>query len=147
MGDLSDPSTKLGQSPMRSPTVFNFFHPGYVQPDSGLAQQGLAAPELEITDESSVPGYVNFMQRAISGSGISDVKASYTALTPLATDSAALLAELNLVLAANQIPAATLATLATALNTIAATTDAGKLNRVYAALTLVMASPAYIAQK
>jgi uncharacterized protein (DUF1800 family) len=147
VGDLSDPATKLGQSPMRSPTVFNFFHPGYIQPGSGLSQLGLTSPELEITDESTVAGYVNFMQNAIAGSGISDVKANYAALTPLATDSAALLAELNLVLAANQIPAATLAALKTALDTIAVTTDTGKLNRVYAALTLVMASPSYIAQK
>jgi uncharacterized protein (DUF1800 family) len=147
VGDLSDPSTKLGQSPMRSPTVFNFFHPGYVPPDGALAAQGLTAPELEITDESSVAGYINFMQRAISGSGISDVKANYTALTAMATDSAALLAELNLVLAANQIPATTLATLKTALDSISVSTDAGKLNRVYAAVTLVMAAPAYIAQK
>ncbi len=147
VGDLSDPSSKLGQSPMRSPTVFNFFHPGYAPPDGALAAQKLLAPELEITDESTVAAYVNFMQKAISGTGINDVKGNYASLMLLVGDTNALLAELNLVLAANQIPAATLAALATALNTIAVTTDAGKNNRVYAAITLVMASPAYIAQK
>ena len=34
-----------------------------------------------------------------------------------------------------------------ALDTIPATTDAGKLNRIHAALTLVLASPEYIVQK
>ena len=28
----SDPATRLGQSPLRSPSVFNFFRPGYVPP-------------------------------------------------------------------------------------------------------------------
>ena len=147
LGDLSDPATKLGQSPLRSPSVFNFFRPGYVPPNSGIASLGLAAPEFQITTESSVAGYVNFMQRAVAGNGIGDVRASYTSLTAIATDSAALLAEINLVLAAGQVSAATLATLKTALDTISVTTDAGKLNRVHAALVLVLAAPEYIAQK
>ena len=54
---------------------------------------------------------------------------------------------INLVLAAGQVPAARLATLKTALDTISASTDTGKLNRVKAALTLVLAAPEYIAQK
>ncbi len=147
IGDLSDPATRLGQSPMRSGSVFNFFRPGYVPPGSELATQGLTAPEFQITNESSIPGYVNYMQKAISGVGVSDLKADYSALLALVNDSMALLNELNLVLASNQIPAATLATLQTALDSIAVTTDTGKNNRVYAAITLVMASPAYIAQK
>lgn len=147
IGDLSDPATRLGQSPMRSGSVFNFFRPGYVPPGSELANQGLTAPEFQITNESSIPGYVNFMQKAISGVGVSDLKADYSSLLALVSDSMALLNELNLVLASNQIPAATLATLQSALDSISVTTDTGKNNRVYAAITLVMASPAYIAQK
>ncbi|MBC7602229.1 MAG: DUF1800 domain-containing protein [Ramlibacter sp.] len=147
IGDLSDPGARLGQSPMRSPSVFNFFRPGYVPPTSMIASQGLVAPEFQITTESSIAGYVNYMQRAVNGQGISDVRADYTALQAIATDSASLLAEINLVLAAGQIPAARLATLKTALDTIVATTDTGKLNRVKAAMTLVLAAPEYIAQK
>lgn len=147
VGDLSDPATKLGQSPMRSASVFNFFRPGYVPPGSDLSGLGLVAPEFQITNESSIPGYVNFMQRAVSGVGIGDVRANYASLLAVVADSAALLAELNLVLAANQLPAATLASLKTALDTVAVNTDAGKLNRIYAAMVLVMASPSYIAQK
>ena len=112
-----------------------------------LATQGLVAPEFQIATESSVAGYVNYMQRAIAGNGIGDVRVSYTGLTALAADSSALLAEVNLVLAAGQLSAATLATLKAALDTITATTDAGKLNRVQAALLLVMAAPEYIVQK
>ena len=147
INDLSDPATKLGQSPMRSPSVFNFFRPGYVPPNSAIASLGLTAPEFQITTESSVAGYVNFMQKTVSGVNVGDVKTDYPTLLPLATDSRALLDELNLVLAANQIPAATLSTLATALDSIAVTSDAGKLNRIWAALTLVLAAPEYIVQK
>jgi uncharacterized protein (DUF1800 family) len=147
INDLSDPATRLGQSPMRSPSVFNFFRPGYVPPNSAIAAGGLAAPEFQITTESSVAGYVNFMQSAVSGVSVGDVKTGYPTLLPLAADSRALLAELNLVLAANQLSATTLATLATALDSIAAATDSGKLNRIWASLTLVLASPEYIVQK
>ncbi len=147
VGDLSDPATRLGQSPMRSSSVFNFFRPGYVPPNSAIATLGLAAPEFQITTESSVAGYVNYMQRAVAGTGVGDLRADYTSLLALVTDSAALLAEINLVLAAGQVPSARLTTMKTALDTISVSTDTGKNNRVYAALTLMLAAPEYIAQK
>ena len=147
IGDLSDATTRLGQSPMRSPTVFNFFRPGYVPPGSALAAAGLAAPELQIANETSVAGYLNFMQRAIAGFGVGDLQADYSSLLALADDARALLDELNLVLAAGQVPAATLAMLQQALDTIAPGNDSARRNRVLAALLMVLAAPEYIAQK
>ena len=144
IGDLSDPATKLGQSPLRAPSVFNFFRPGYVPPNTGIGAR--TAPEFQITTESSVAGYLNFMQGCI-GSGIAGLRADDAALRPLAADPAALLAELNLLLAAGQLSAATLGALKTALDTIAVATPAGIDNRLRAAVMLVMASPEYIAQK
>jgi len=108
IGDLSDPATRLGQSPLRAPSVFNFFRPGYVPPNSPLGDRSLAAPEFQITTESSVAGYVNFMQKNIA-SGIAGMKADYAAIAPFVDDSAALLAELNVLLAAGQLSAPTLA--------------------------------------
>ena len=147
IGDLSDPAARLGQSPMHSGSVFNFFRPGYVPPGTAIATRGLSGPEFQITTESSVAGYVNYMQRVISGSGTGDVKANYSSLLALVGSSANLLAEINQVLACSQLSAATLSQIQPALDSIAVTTDAGKLNRIYAALTLVMASPEYITQK
>lgn len=147
IGDLSSASTRLGQSPLRSPTVFNFFRPGYVPPGTSLAQAGLTAPELQITNESSVAAYVNFMQRAVVGLGVGDLQADYASLLSLAGSAPALLDEINLVVAAGQLSGSTLAMLATALSSIDASTDTGKRNRIYAALTLVMAAPEYIVQK
>ena len=146
IGDLSDPATRLGQSPLRAPSVFNFFRPGYVPPNSAIGDRALAAPEFQITTESSVAGYVNFMQRNIAN-GIAGMKADYGVLSGLISDSAALLAELNVLLAAGELSAATLASLKTALDSIATTTVAGQNNRLYAAITLVMAAPEYITQK
>lgn len=147
IGDLSDPANRLGQSPMRSPSVFNFFRPGYVPPGGPLATAGLTCPELQIANETSVAGYLNFMQRAINGSSVGDVVADYSSLLALVNDSRALLAELNLVLAAGQIPPSTLASLQAALDTIAVRTDAARRNRMLAAMLLVLAAPEYIAQK
>ncbi len=144
--NTTDPGTRLGQSPGRSPSVFNFFRPGYVPPNSDIGTHALVAPEFQITNESSVVGYVNYMQRAVS-TGIADVRADYTSLLPLVTSSQALLTELNLLLAAGQLSAATLAPIQTALDSINVSTDAGKNNRLYAALTLVLAAPEFITQK
>ncbi|MBC7618095.1 MAG: DUF1800 domain-containing protein [Candidatus Saccharibacteria bacterium] len=147
VGDLSDPASRLGQSPMRSTSVFNFFRPGYVPPGSDLSRQSFQAPEFQITSESSIAGYMNFMQKVLSGASLSDLKPDYSSVLALIADTTALLNELNLVFASNQIPQSTLDTLKTALDTIAVTTDSGKNNRMYAAILLVMAAPAYIAQK
>ena len=87
------------------------------------------------------------MQRVVSGQGLGDVRANYDGLTAIAGDSTALLNEINLVLAGGQVSAGTVGTLKVALDTIPANSDAGRLNRVQAALVLVLASPEYIVQK
>ncbi len=146
VGNTSDPASRLGQSPLRSSSVFNFFRPGYVPPNSAIGSAGLVAPEFQITNESSVVGYVNFMQNTVS-KGAGDVKADYSALLPLADTAQALLDELNVVLAAGQLSAATLAVMKGALDSMPAATDPARLNRIYAALVLVLAAPEFIIQK
>ncbi|MEB0137788.1 MULTISPECIES: DUF1800 domain-containing protein [unclassified Undibacterium] len=146
VGNTSDPASRLGQSPLRSSSVFNFFRPGYVPPNSAIATASLVAPEFQITNESTVIGYVNYMQRLVS-LGNSDLVPDYSSLLPLADTPAALLAEINLVLAAGQLSAATLAALVTAVSTLASGTDAKRSNRIYAALTLVLAAPEFIVLK
>lgn len=146
IGDTSNPGTRLGQSPLRSGSVFNFFRPGYVPPGSTLGTNGITAPEFQLCNESTAAGYLNFLQTAI-GSGVGEVKASYTAELALVADPAALVADLALRLGGGGITAATQATIVTAITSIAVTTDAGKANRVYAAILLVMACPEYLVQK
>ncbi len=146
IGDTSDPASRLGQSPLRSPTVFNFFRPGYVPPNSAIGTAALVAPEFQLTNESSVVGYVNYMQNAVSR-GVGDVLADYSTLLPLADNAASLLNEINLVLAAGQLSSATLTLLTTAVGSMPSGTDPVRLNRIYAALTLVLAAPEFIILK
>ena len=146
VGNTSDPVSRLGQSPLRSATVFNFFRPGYVPPNSLIGTAGLVAPEFQITNESTVVGYVNYMQTVIS-KGVGDVKADYASLLPLADSAQALIDEVNLVLAAGQLSAATVGTIKSAIDTMAAGANTARLNRIYATLVLVMSSPEFIVQK
>ena len=147
IGNTSDSATRLGQSPLRSPSVFNFFRPGYVPPNSAIATASLVAPEFQITNESTVVGAVNFLQRAVSGVGVGDVVVDYTPLLAIADDAAALVAEINLVLAADQLSAATLATISTAVATLPGGSDPLRLKRIYASLTLVVAAPEFVVLK
>ncbi len=46
------PQTQLGQAPMRSPSVFNFYSPDFVPSDTFFANNNLVNPELQIqTDQ------------------------------------------------------------------------------------------------
>jgi hypothetical protein len=146
IGDTSSTSQRLGQSPGRSPSVFNFFRPGYTPPNTAIATAGLVAPEFQITDEQSVVGYINFMYRLVS-SGIGDVKADYTAIQALATDSGALVDEVNLVLAAGQLSASTVAAIKAAVDSIATTATNAAINRVGIAILLTLAAPEYLTLK
>ena len=146
VGNTSDPATRLGQSPLRSGSVFNFFRPGYVPPNSGVASAGLVAPEFQITNESSVVGYLNYMQGVVKN-GAGDVKSAYAAYLPLADTAQALIDELNTVMAAGQLSAATVTLIKGALDSMALGTDTARLNRIYTALVLVLAAPEFIIQK
>jgi uncharacterized protein (DUF1800 family) len=147
IGDLSNAGTQLGQSPLRSPTVFNFFRPGYVPPASAL-NAGAVAPEFQLVNESSVGGYLNYLQTVIAnGLNSGDIRAAYVAELALVADPAALLARLNLLLCAGQLSSASQALILNALNAMAITTAAQKNNRVYAAVLMVMASADYLVQK
>ena len=65
VGNLSGGDWALGQSPLRSPSVFNFFRPGYVPPHTALAEAELVAPEFQIHNESTTASYINFMSQSI----------------------------------------------------------------------------------
>ena len=143
IGSLANPSNALAESPLQSPNVFFFFQPGYTPPQTALEQNGITAPEFGITNESSVAGYMNFIKNLIAN-GIAGVPGNYSALQPLvnqAGNSAALLAELNVLIAAGQISVDTLTLMQGALDTMDVSTPAGANNRLYAALTLTMCSP------
>ncbi|PJD00076.1 DUF1800 domain-containing protein [Janthinobacterium sp. BJB1] len=155
---LDDPLSGLGQSPLNPPSVFSFFRPAYTPPNSALAGAGLVAPELQITAEPSVTGYLNFMQEAIN-SGVGDgrdIKPDYTRELALAADAGALLDRIDLLLMHGSMPARLRGQIMTAVNGVsipaatagnAAQVATARANRVKLAIFLTMASPAYLVQK
>ena len=152
IANLSNPGTSLGQSPLRAPSVFNFYRPGYVPANTAIATNALVAPEFQIVNEVSVAGYINFMVSAIgSTNGVNnDVKATYTSELAIVTDSSALLNRLSLLIAGNQLTDTTKATIKAALDATTVTNTsslADKERRVYLATLLVFASPDYLVQK
>lgn len=147
--DLSESDRQLGQSPLRAASVFNFFRPGYVPPNTEIAAAGRQAPEFQLLNETSTAGYANFMLRT-ARNGIRDVTPRYTALLPLAQDVSAVVAWLNLRLTANQLSRETLDVVTAALRdhgVTAASTSSARLDMLAAGCFLVMISPDYLVQK
>jgi len=147
--DLSGSDTSLGQSALRSPSVFNFFRPGYVPPNTAIASAGRQAPEFQLLNETTAAGYINFMQ-GMTRNGYIDVRPTYAALLPIAHDVPAVLAWLNLRLTANQLSTETLTlvqAVMTAFNLTATSADNAKLDMLATACFLILCSPEYLVQK
>jgi uncharacterized protein (DUF1800 family) len=68
LGPLDRPSRNSGQTPLRAPTVFNFFEPSYALPGE-IAQAGLVSPEFQIATETTVIGAANFALTVLGGTG------------------------------------------------------------------------------
>ncbi len=159
LGDLSGASNQLGQSPLRAPSVFNFFRPGYVPPSTSLAVAGATAPEFQIVNETSVGGWLNFMQGVIERgllitNNVADIAPDYSRELALVNDPAALVNHVCLSLAAGQISTASRTVMVTALNATplpttgtAANIELARRRRVFAAIFMVMGCPEYLVQK
>ena len=169
IGLTDDPATRLNQTPMFAPTVFNFFRPGYVPSGAGLSQAGLVVPEMQLTHELSVAGYMNYIRTWTSIDTTRDIQQDYSAEIALAATPADLVERMNLLLfsgtmpdalrtqitaavTSRAIPAPTLppgtpASGVTPTPTNQAQIDAAKRDRVYLAVFLSMASPDYLIQK
>lgn len=151
-----NPATQLTQSPLAAPSVFNFYRPGYVPPNSKSGAASLVLPEAQITNETSVAGYLNFMRGVIAQGagnagtgGVRDIQADYTAELALAGNPQALVDRLNLLLASNALSDATRTLIRDAVTSVQvdpAAPDAGNLNRVKLAIYMTMAAPEYLVQ-
>ena len=141
-----DPLRSLGQSPMRSPSVFNFYRPDYQAPNTNLTASSLVAPEMQITDELSVFGYLDFMRNAIpsvvDARNRLDIRADYSTELALVGNPDALLDHISLLLLQNKMSLNLRNFIKTAM-----LTTTNNNNKVYQAIFLTMASPEYITQK
>jgi uncharacterized protein (DUF1800 family) len=182
IGLTDDAATRLNQTPMFSPTVFNFFRPGYVPSGKAITDAGLVVPELQITHDVSVAGYMNYIRTWTQLDKTRDIQHDYTTEVGLAQTPSDLVDRMNLLLFNGTMPdtlktqivtavtsrvipapvypaapaapasgAASSASGAASAPAVAATNqaaiDSAKLDRVYLAVYLSMASPDYLIQK
>jgi len=169
VGNTDNVASSLGQTPLRSPSVFNFYRPGYVPPGTQTAAAGLVAPEMQLVNESSVSAWVNYMRDNLT-SGVGqfngvvggvtfnrrDLQRNWAPEMALAATPAALVASVTDKLLYGQPADALRTEIVTAITRInipaptgsnQAQIDAAKFNRVKSALLLTLASPEFVAQK
>ncbi|MEO8526089.1 MAG: DUF1800 family protein [Caldimonas sp.] len=104
IGLTDDPATQLNQTPMFAPTVFNFFRPGYVPTSKAITDANLVAPELQITHDLSVAGYMNYVRGWTQLNKTRDIQHDYTTELTLAATPAALVDRMNLLLFSGTMP-------------------------------------------
>lgn len=161
----------LAQHPYRASSVFNYFRPGYKAPGSLSGDAGLVAPELQITNASSIPGYVNFLTYFVTaqlqeidveelqaiydeeGSGLSaeeGVKSflvTYEDEIKLTNEPQKLIERLDIVLTSGQLSDKTRQSILNTLTTLADDFDLSALEQVQLAILMVMTSTDYLVQK
>jgi len=138
---IFNPQTNLDEAALRSPTVFNFFDPGYVQ-QGALASAGLLAPEFEITDASTTISVPNNIYSAIYYStppASTTITLNLASLTANSTNPTAMVATLNQLLCANMMSTQTQQTIVSALQAAPSNTTASALAQE--ALYLASTSP------
>ena len=153
---------KIGQGPYKSPSVFNFYRPGYVAPGTETGAAGMTVPELQIVNASSVANYANYMTYFIFGFAEdwfenqplrrNTMIPDYSEELALAEDPLALVQHLDDLLAYGRMSDDDVATLAAFIGDIPLTNqyvddyDGADL-RVKMAVLLVMTSPDYLVQR
>lgn len=97
--NYANPELELMQAPLRAPSVFNFYSPSY-SPVGVIRDDGLKAPEFQITTESSVNALTNAFRMYIQedGSWKVDAPLDISEVSALANDASAMIEYLNLLL-------------------------------------------------
>ena len=139
----------VGQAPMRSPSVFNFY-----LPDNPLVPgSDLAGPETQILSEINVAATNNMLLQAIYGDNSRSVEVRQNMtqiqiepLVELARDPVALLDWLDLVLCAGQLPPPIRSEIE-ALVSARPDDDEGRYTRALDALYCIVGAPFHLVQK
>jgi len=136
----------LGQEPLQSPTVFNFFQPDYIAPGPA-ATAGLVAPEFQVATDSGIANITNvidwFALRTTEWTD--DAVLNITAETALVPTPDALIDRLDLLLLNGQMSAALRTRLRTQLTTLPSWVSAA--DRVRYTIFTICTSPDYAVQK
>jgi uncharacterized protein (DUF1800 family) len=145
---MNNTDSNLGQTPLNSPTVFNFYEPDYSFPGE-ISAAGLYSPEFQITSETTVIQSDNFMQTGVFNTNgyKGDVKLDLTTERDMAANPTALVDHLNTLLCAGNLSAATRQRIIDHVTTLPGSTTTDKLNRAKAAVHLIVTSPEFSVQR
>jgi uncharacterized protein (DUF1800 family) len=164
--NTSNTTTQLGQTPLYAPSVFNFFRPNYMPPNTISSKNGLLVPEMQLINAASVVGYYNFMTNIINA-GVGpgnprDIQLNYAGFSAKAGNANNLMQSLDLVFTGNSMTTATKGKIINAINSInipiaiknaagtvtnQAAIDSALVKRVKMGALLTVSSPEYIIQK
>lgn len=155
MADTSDPSTGIGQSPMRAPSVFNFFRPGYRPPQTQIEAAGLVAPEMQITSETTVLQYANaisqFLHQGggewIGGTTGFDVHFDLSQWYSLTNSPSALMSAVASTMLGQPLPDDVNNEAIAAITAMPANNASDKTMRIKAAVLMTAVSPSFIVQQ
>ncbi len=151
------PGSYLAQTPLHSPTVFNFFLPDYA-PVGEVANAGLLAPEFQVQTDSYVTNLSNLLDWIIySHVGNPDLDPTeyitakptllnFDAERALRTNVPQLVDRLDVLLMSGAMSAHMRSTLINYLNAIPSSDNAG-YRRVREAVWLIMVSPEHVIEK
>lgn len=148
--DAASPS-ELAQQAYRSPSVFNFYRPGYIAAGSQTAGANLVAPEMQITTTATVTSFANYMQERIEeGRATVTFRPGYGPELSIADNADALVDRLNLTMTAGAMTAETRANIIAAVNSIPVRPDTApqdRRRRVNAAMLMTVLSSEYFVQR
>lgn len=144
---LDSADDALGQSPLLSPSVFNFYSPSF-RPAGPIAAAGLVAPEFQITSETTMAGSLNFFASTINGGGYgwgdSRLAFDYAPWEALAARPAELVDRMDAMFFARGMSTSTKDRIARTVTALNANWAQG---RVRAALILAMFSSDFVIQR
>jgi uncharacterized protein (DUF1800 family) len=131
---------EFGQTPLQSPTVFNFFSPDYALPGA-IAANGLTSPEFQITNETSAVEQANELYSAIFNPSY---PLDLTVEMGLASNPTALIDRLNTKMMNGTMSSAMRSVL---IQTITQISSSNPESRVKSAIYLIVNSPEYVVDK
>lgn len=152
LNDTSASNDRLGQHPFRSPSVFNFYRPGYIAPGFESGEAGMTTPEFQIVNASSALGFTDFMtlfvfDRSPDTAGDDpSFTPNYSDEIPLADDPAALVDRLDMLLTGGRMLASVRQSIISAVTAVPIDEDdpdPDRLRRVRIAVLMALTSPSF----
>jgi uncharacterized protein (DUF1800 family) len=144
----------LAQRPLYAGSVFGYFRPGYVPPNTVFSAERITVPVLQIVSETTTAQWINMAER-MAGSGLGwngtgpDVSAQLQPLADMvaAGQLAAVVDRLDLLLYGGRMSSTLRQDLMDAMLTVNGNSAASHLNRARVAVFLSLASPEYMVQR